>query len=243
VMTNGSLVTSALARELAALYPLGVELSLHGARRETHDAATGRPGSFEAALGGVRHLRARGVPVLLKTVVRRRNQHEVEQMVALAEKLGASTLLDTEVLPRDDGDQSALAERPTLEAVEQTFRVARRTGGLPRATREAGGYVCALGRTTLGIDPAGNVFPCSRWRTSSLGNIRSGSLEALWRHPARRRFADIASEANRRLLQMGGAVVEFPFCPAQAAQQTGDPCHVDGFLMARAAIAERVRRA
>jgi MoaA/NifB/PqqE/SkfB family radical SAM enzyme len=241
VMTNGSLVTSAVAGELAALFPLGVELSLHGARPETHDAATGRPGSFDAALEGARNLRACGVRVLLKSVVRRRNQDEIESMVALAEGLGASALLDTEVLPRDDGDQSALAERPTPDAVERAFRVARSAGGLPTASREPGGYVCALGRTTLGIDPAGNVFPCSRWRTSALGNIRSSSLETLWRHPARRRYADVASQANRRLLEIGGAVARFPFCPAQAAQQAGDPCHVDDFLVARAAIAERVR--
>ncbi len=41
ILTNGALVTEALAGEIARLLPMAVELSLHGARRR--DATTARP--------------------------------------------------------------------------------------------------------------------------------------------------------------------------------------------------------
>src|SRR4030095_13084208 len=62
LFTNGSLVTDAMADELAALDLVSIEMSLHGATPETHDRTTARPGSFTALLEGVDRLKARGVP-------------------------------------------------------------------------------------------------------------------------------------------------------------------------------------
>jgi MoaA/NifB/PqqE/SkfB family radical SAM enzyme len=67
ILTNGALVTDTLAGDIAALRPMAVELSLHGATAETHDRATATPGSFDAMLRGLDRLLARKVGVVLKT--------------------------------------------------------------------------------------------------------------------------------------------------------------------------------
>ena len=178
ILTNGALVTDALAAEIAALRPLAVELSLHGAPRETHDRATATPGSFDAMLRGARPPpRAGDVPVVLKTPLTRLNEAEMDGMRRIA-----------------DGARRALAARPRAHAARRRRRRAARLPGLARGggpdvpgrsrpsassrTRSGspGGTNCGLGRTTIAVDPEGNVFPCLQWRRAPLGNVRETPL-------------------------------------------------------------------
>ena len=244
VFTNGSLVSDAMADDLAALDPLAVEMSLHGACAATHDRTTGRPGSFDALFLGLDRLRARGVRLVLKSPVTRINEDEVDGMVALAATRAIPYRLDASLTPRDDGDSGPLAYAASPAAVLRLYRTLAALGQLPTAERTKGGANCGLGRVTLGIDPEGNVFPCLQWRSRALGNVRETPLAAMWHaSPARQDAADIARAANDRLLEVGGAVAAFPFCPALAQQHTGDPLTPDAAHRDRAEIAARVRPA
>jgi MoaA/NifB/PqqE/SkfB family radical SAM enzyme len=118
----------------------------------------------------------------------------------------------------------------------------RRVGRVPTAEHVLGGTNCGLGRIALAIDPYGAVFPCIQWRASSLGNVRSTPLATLWKDsPVRHEVAALARTANDRLLEIGGAAVYFPFCPALARQLTGDPLQPDPDFLARAEAAARAR--
>jgi MoaA/NifB/PqqE/SkfB family radical SAM enzyme len=242
VLTNGALVTDALADEIAALRPLAVELSLHGDRAETHDRATATPGSLHALLRGLDRLRCRGVGVVLKTPLTRLNEAEITGMRRLADERGVPWRIDPVLTPRDDGDAGPLAYRASADATERVFRELAAQGQLPREERTEGGTNCGLGRTTVAIDPEGNVFPCLQWRRAPLGNVRVTPLRDMWAGSAERlRAASVARAANDRLVQAGGALASFPFCPALALQHTGDPLHTDAAHRAQAEAAERVR--
>src|SRR3970282_1464762 len=80
ILTNGGLVTETLAAEIAALLPMAVELSIHGACAETHDRATATPGSFDAMLRGVDRLLRERVSVVLKAPLTRLNEDEMAEM-------------------------------------------------------------------------------------------------------------------------------------------------------------------
>lgn len=242
VFTNGSLVTEAMAEALADLHPLAVEMSLHGARAETHDRATLRPGSFAAMLQGLERLRRRSVPLLLKTPLTWINESELEGMVALARRLGVAHQMDATITPRDDGDPEPLQYRASAEAVERMYRKVAELGQLPHAVREAGGLNCGLGRIIVAIDPEGNVYPCAQWRKTSLGNVRTTPLRELWRSsPVRESAAAVARAANERMLGMGEALAGFPFCPALALEQTGDALTPDELHVLQATAVQRVR--
>jgi len=244
VLTNGALVTEALAAEIAALQPMAVELSLHGARAETHDRATATPGSFEAMLRGVDRLLQHEVAVVLKSPLTRLNEQELEGMQQIAAARGVPLRLDAMLTPRDDGDQGPLGYRASPAAVERMFRVLAAEGRLPQDERVAGGTNCGLGRTTLAVDPEGNVYPCMQWRRAPLGNVREASLATVWRESEeRQRAAATARAANDRLVSIGGALAAFPFCPALAQQRTGDPLQPDEDHAAHAEAARRVRTA
>jgi MoaA/NifB/PqqE/SkfB family radical SAM enzyme len=99
-----------------------------------------------------------------------------------------------------------------------------------------------VGRLTLAVDPEGDVYPCMQWRHTSLGNVRSTRLRDLWAgSEARREAAAVARDVNDALVEAGGAVSRFPFCPALAHQNTGDVTAADPAHRLRAEIADRVR--
>ena len=242
ILTNGALVTAPLAGEIAALRPLAVELSLHGATAETHDRATATPGSFHAMLRGLDRLLGRGVGVVLKTPLTCLNEPEIAGMRRLADERGVPWRVDPVLTPRDDGDAGPLAYRASAQATERVFRELASLGQLPKEERAEGGTNCGLGRTTVAVDPEGNVFPCLQWRRAPLGNVRDTPLRDMWAGSAERLLAaDVARAANDRLVRDGGALASFPFCPALALQRTGDPLRPDATHRAQAEAAERVR--
>jgi AdoMet-dependent heme synthase len=244
ILTNGSLITDTLADEIQALRPMGVEMSLHGAQAETHDRTTGTPGSFDAMLRGLERLRVRGVGLVLKTPLTRLNESEMEGMQAIAEARGVPWRVDSALSPRDDGDMSPLAYRASPEGVERMFRTLQAGGQLPHEERAAGGTNCGLGRTTLAVDPEGDVFPCLQWRKAPLGNVRKTPLRELWTGSSERlAAASVARAANDRMVETGGALASFPFCPALALQRTGDPLRPDDDHREHAETAARIRTA
>ena len=90
--TNGSLITDDVAARLAALRPLAVELSLHGATAGVHDATTATPGSFMALRAGIERLRAQGVRLLIKTPLTRLNESQLDDLIALVAGWGLSLI-------------------------------------------------------------------------------------------------------------------------------------------------------
>ena len=242
ILTNGALVTDALAAEIAVLRPLAVELSLHGATAETHDRATATPGSFDAMRRGLDRLLSRKVSVVLKTPLTRLNEAQTEGMRRIAGERGVPWRIDPVLTPRDDGDAGPLAFRASAEAVERMFRELKTVGQLPPEERAEGGTNCGLGRTTIAVDPEGNVFPCLQWRRAPLGNVRETRLREMWAgSPERLAAAAVARSANDRMVEAGGALASFPFCPALALQRTGDPLRPDDSHREQAEAAERIR--
>jgi MoaA/NifB/PqqE/SkfB family radical SAM enzyme len=242
IFTNGSLVTEAMADALAALDPIGVEMSLHGASAETHDRTTGRPGSFDALLHGLERLQRRGLPLLLKTPLTLINEQELDAIIELAARLNVPHKLDATLTPRDDGDRSPLEYRASPEGVERMYRRLAERGRLPSVERPAGAVNCGLGRITVAVDPEGNVYPCLQWKRTSLGNVRQTPLRELWGlSPAREEAAGVALAANEALMGMGEALARFPFCPALAFQRTGDPLRPDETHTLQAETVQRIR--
>src|SRR5512142_2723994 len=90
--TNGTLVTKDVARMIVDSGVKRVSISLDGADSETHDAFRGIPGAFEAAIYGLRNLKALGMSVQINTTIARHNAHQLPQVLELAKTLGADAL-------------------------------------------------------------------------------------------------------------------------------------------------------
>src|SRR6185295_4685519 len=95
VKSNGHALRGELARRLRdEVDPFLVEVSLHGASAATHDRQTRVPGSFERLLANLGELRALGLRVKINSTLTAWNEGEIEEMYALADRLGLPLQLD-----------------------------------------------------------------------------------------------------------------------------------------------------
>jgi len=86
LFTNGTLITPQIADMLAEWRPFAIEITLYGATRETYEALTQVPGSYDRCMRGIRLLLERKLPLKLKTVPTTVNRHEVYEMKRMAEE-------------------------------------------------------------------------------------------------------------------------------------------------------------
>jgi AdoMet-dependent heme synthase len=90
--TNGTLVTKDVARMIVDAGVKRVSISLDGADAITHDTFRGIPGAFEAAVRGLRNLKASGMSVQINMTIARHNAHQLTEVLQLARNLGADAL-------------------------------------------------------------------------------------------------------------------------------------------------------
>lgn len=92
IETNGLLCTPEVASSIAKSRSRFVSVSIDGADAQTHEWIRGVPGSFGRALKAVRNLVDASTPPQIIMTLMRNNAHQVEEMVHLAEDLGAASL-------------------------------------------------------------------------------------------------------------------------------------------------------
>jgi len=138
VKSNGHALRGELVRRLREeVDPFLLEISLHGARAETHDRQTRVAGSFDRLRANLGELLAAGLRIKLNVTLTCWNEGEVEAMYALADGLGVPLQFDPEVTPKDDGDAEPLALRASEGGLRRLFAVigaraeARRLRGAP----------------------------------------------------------------------------------------------------------------
>jgi len=233
IYTNAFLIDAAMAKKIRDVAnPTEMEISIHGARPETHEKLTCVPGSLQRVIEAVRHLRAQGVKVNLKCPVTRDNQDEVLEMKRIANELGVMILFDPVITPRDDGDKDPLALMATDDFLRRFWSdpeyTAARIDPVPIPRHDAPGEaVCGTGRSSFAIDPYGNIYPCVQWRRR-VANIKEiASLKEVWNDSpvlieVRQKAVEMADKL-RDMHQEGQAGGFCNFCLGVADLQTGDP--------------------
>jgi MoaA/NifB/PqqE/SkfB family radical SAM enzyme len=228
VYTNGYLVDELVAKRMKEIMPFEIEVSFHGANPESFDRLTGVPGSFVRVIQGIKNLRAQGLKVNLKAPITRWNEDELRGIKKLGEDLGCHVEFDPVITPRDDGDTSPLALQASAGFLKRLFtsEYADLTGEdapVPRNDCSVKA-VCGTGRSTLSLDPYGNIYPCVQWRRKA-GNITEiEDLKTLWREsPVLEEVRRIAEEIPQSTLRNFEHGAFASFCAGVAEVQTGDP--------------------
>lgn len=103
--TNGVLCTPAMAKEIARSSDRFVSVSIDGADAATHEWIRGVPGCFAKACHGVRNLAAADTPPQIIMTLMRCNAEQVDAVLRMAEKLGASSVKFNIVQPTARGEQ------------------------------------------------------------------------------------------------------------------------------------------
>lgn len=114
--TNGLLCTPELCRKMADCKDAFVSVSLDGPEPESHEWIRGVPGCFENTLQGIRNLVEAGFKPQIIMTIMRRNKEKIEEMVHLAERLGAGSVKFNIVQPTARGKKMREAgETLTIE--------------------------------------------------------------------------------------------------------------------------------
>lgn len=112
ISTNASLITSQIAKELKAIdFPM-VHVSLDGYDKDSHEYVRGK-NTFESTLRGIKNLTENNIYIRIGTVIYKKNEDNLEDIVKLANKLNANEIIFSfmEADGRLEGDESIISKR------------------------------------------------------------------------------------------------------------------------------------
>jgi SynChlorMet cassette radical SAM/SPASM protein ScmF len=125
IETNGLACTKEIAAAIKRCNSSFVSISLDGAKEETHNWVRGVDNAYEGALNGVRNLVEVGIrPQLIMSLVKR-NQDQIEDLVKLAEGIGASSIKFNLVAPLMERGE-LLAEKNETLSVKDFMELGRK---------------------------------------------------------------------------------------------------------------------
>ena len=188
--SNGTLITSGLAEEIADSGVSRVSISLDGADAAMHDHGRGQ-GSFERSIRGIENLRGR-VDYQINFTVTQKNQSELIRIFDLAEKLGAAALHIFFLVPTGRG-----REEDVITPVRQEEMLRQIEGEMDRRTLEVqvtcapqyarlkkpghgrGSGGCLAGRRFVFVSRKGEVYPCG-YLPLRVGSVREKNFIEIW---------------------------------------------------------------
>ena len=231
LFTNGILVNERIADYLREFPPFAIEITLYGRTKETYEALTQMPGSYERCMRGIHLLLDRELPLKLKTVGTKINRHEVASMKEFAEQeLGVEFKFDSLMNPRIDCSQAPLNVRlspedvvaldmywPTVAAGHRKV-LEGEIGKPPIPVNTV--YSCGGGLKSFAIDPYGHMSICVISHQETY-DIREGGARAGWEHfllNIRQRKATRPTKCTNCRLHSVCSM-----CPANGELENGDP--------------------
>jgi radical SAM protein with 4Fe4S-binding SPASM domain len=230
LFTNGILINERIADYLREFPPFAIEITLYGRTRETYEALTDMPGSYDRCMRGIRILLDRGLPLKLKTVGTSINKHEVIAMKHFAEQeLGVEFKFDSQINPRIDCSRAPLNVRLSPEEVVALDLnwpniAAEHRKNLEHGFQDTSGhgstvYTCGGGVKAFAIDPYGHMSICVISHQDTY-DIRTGSVREGWdqfllkvRQRQRRKISKCTSCQIKSVCGM---------CPANGELESGD---------------------
>lgn len=198
LLTNGTMISPAIADQLVLIDPYLVEVSVYGATARTYEQVTGVPGSFTRFVEGVDLLLARQLQILLKLVLLTVNVHEHQAMRDFALARRVRYQVSTEIHPKVDGSLAPLTYRLPPEKAFEVWR--KESGDKLRARQEAKAcsltpaalevgtegvlpktlFNCRCGKTSAAITPHGQLNLCLSIAYPNY-DLRTGDLADGWR--------------------------------------------------------------
>lgn len=196
LITNGiRCADEAFVRALADAGLDSAQVSIEGGSAAIHDAITQHPGSWEAAVRGVRNLRAAGVHTHTNTTICGGNRHHLMAHVDfLADDLGSEyfsmnmVIRTGTALWHDEDDISYTEIGPIIEQVQRRAdeKGIRFVWYSPvpycmfnPVQAGLGSKSCACVDGLVSVNPAGQLIPCSSFERG-IGDLLHEPFETVW---------------------------------------------------------------
>jgi MoaA/NifB/PqqE/SkfB family radical SAM enzyme len=204
--TNGFLLNEENASRVIEAGVDSINISLDGAKSQTHDTIRGYPGAFDRVINAVRCIntlrKEKGSPVRLKvvTVINETNIDEVKDLVELSIDLNTDCI---EFIPQQpffissrdsrglncDGTflkKLSKAVNYLLDFKEKEIKIENSSRHLRLFERsfknKKSPLICYAGYNSYTVDCYGEIYPCLPWLNwgKSVGNVKDTTLRKFW---------------------------------------------------------------
>lgn len=191
IFTNGQILAEndRLYREMLALYPYRVCVSLYGTTKQTHECVTSVDGSFEKSKDLIFRLRKENVNVQIKNFLLNLNCRECLNVKKMAADIGATSVADISLIPTIEGDKKTfryMLDEKTLFGLyidsESPLYVGTDYKPLDYEKRK-NDSPCFGGFSGLCVNPDGEVVICVSMPLS-VGNLKKTTLKEIWQAAA-----------------------------------------------------------
>ncbi len=175
--TNGTLITPSVIQKLLGTGLDHCAVSIDGVTPQTHEWLRNVKGCFEKAIRGAKLVQEAGVPLQINTCLHSRNQHQLQDIINLAESLKADTL--QLLFYVNAGRCSRDVMPPSLN--EEVFRNLKSEVNIRiiGTMRYNGNRCCTAANKVCCILNDGTVYPCMLLPVS-LGNVTNDALSDIW---------------------------------------------------------------
>ena len=241
VFTNACLVTPEHVELFRTYPPRDIEVSVYGATRQTYEAVTRRPGSYDAFVRGLQLLLEGGLKVRLKAMALRSTARELEEIGRFCRARTKDYYrFDPLLHLRFDGDparnEEIRAERLSPEEVVAVERADQERFGTLQQGCADGALIspefaqtgcdhlfhCGAGNGSFTVGPEGTFRLCSSlWHPDTVYDLRAGTVREAWEewvpHVRDLRGADPEFLEKCRKCEIINLCL---WCPAHAALET-----------------------
>jgi radical SAM protein with 4Fe4S-binding SPASM domain len=202
IYTNGLLLDEDALKRLANFYPAMVGMSVYSAVPEIHDATTKVKGSHERTIAALRQLNELGLRTVVKATMMDHAVQGWQLLKQLADDIGSFFQMDMQITAGNDGAREPMslnvnsyAELIALALTENSSIYVDPTKNFSRINKSKDQPVCGAGRSTLSVNPEGDVYTCVAF-SMTIANTRNQSISSQWRSS---RYGQEKSEPDSRL--------------------------------------------
>lgn len=244
--TNGSTASKSFARRLYTLGLRSIQVSLDGATAVTHDAFRGVRGSWAQATSAIQIYSDAGIRARVACTLHRRNAHEIEELISLVDRMGATSFRLLTMMPagraleNEEWSLSSEESRQIARGLKETVTglgTAVRVGHdipylLPKRVPSQKEFDsvdryfvgCEAGKQQLRIGWNGEVWPCALIHDERFlsGNIRELSLLDIWQNSkVLKQFREVSYKTRPGCGECDYGFLCNGGCPAESINRAG----------------------
>jgi radical SAM protein with 4Fe4S-binding SPASM domain len=220
ILTNGTMITEDVAKELAQKNPFEVHVSILGLEDE-HDYISGMQGAFKKTISAIRYMRKEGITVVAKVIGTQYNMNVLDEMESIAKAEADRYVMTTNLFPPVDGlpspDEVSICHSDLVELIKNKSSFT----GKPKAPDDSA-PVCMAGQCVAAISPYGEFFPCVVFR-KEIGHVLREKINHIWKSPD---MMEIANLKWKDLYKCKGCEEKAlcTYCPGKSWLVHGDMC-------------------
>lgn len=184
IYSNGINFDEEFIDKLLNYYVNKVSFSVYSYDANKHDNITKVNGSHKKVVDAINQLNNKGIMTEFKSVQLNSTFNDYFKTKEFGESLNCNVIMDLSLTCCIDGDKSPLKYGiPYSKLVDFALKPGTEFSIIDNnfisKKIDINTYPCGAGRSSLAVDPYGNVYPCTSFPLK-LGNIRENPIEDIW---------------------------------------------------------------